>query len=158
MVLLGTHQRPELNHIITNRLSYKKYMCFKIYYLLVKGKFFWRTYLVDADLTEDFFFWGYLKHKVYARNPKNKQELRQFIVEEFNTIPQNIIENSYLSVIQRLEHCYENRGDPVYVTYHKNSFANIFLLISVHFSFKKKEIKFLFNFYILIKNSFFFIK
>jgi hypothetical protein len=42
----------------------------------------------------------YLKHKVYARNPKNKQELRPFIVEEFNTIPQNIIENPYLSVIQ----------------------------------------------------------
>jgi hypothetical protein len=73
----------------------------------------------SPDLTPpDFYLWGHLKDQVYARNPRNTQELKQFIIEEFNAIPQNFIENSCRSVIQRLEHCYEYGGGPVYVTYH----------------------------------------
>jgi hypothetical protein len=65
----------------------------------------------SCDITPaDFFLWGYLKERVYHRRPRNIGELKQFITEEFNTIPQSMIRNATRSVVKRLEILYENSG------------------------------------------------
>ena len=73
----------------------------------------------SPDLTvSDFFLWGYLKDKVYQRQPKNLTTLKLYIEQEFNKIPQQVIKKSCLSVIDRLKHCIQHNGDTVYIKYH----------------------------------------
>jgi hypothetical protein len=73
----------------------------------------------SPDLTvSDFFLWGYLKDKVYQRQPNNVTTLKLYIEEEFNKIPQQFIKKSCLSVIDRLKHCIQHNGDIVYTKYH----------------------------------------
>jgi hypothetical protein len=67
--------------------------------------------------TADFFLWGYLKDKVYRRQPTNIATLKQYIKEDFNKIPQRMIKNSCRSVISRLKHCIEHNGAPIQITY-----------------------------------------
>jgi hypothetical protein len=58
----------------------------------------------SPDLTvPDFFLWGYLKDKVFARGPSTIAELKRFITEEFNRIPQETIAKACRSVLTRLE-------------------------------------------------------
>lgn len=65
----------------------------------------------SPDLTvADFFLWGFLKDKVFARCPSTIDELKQFITEEFNLIPQEIIAKACRSVPRRLELCLEIEG------------------------------------------------
>jgi hypothetical protein len=35
----------------------------------------------------DFFFWGYLKDKVYSNNPRTEEELKKNIRREISNIP-----------------------------------------------------------------------
>ena len=41
--------------------------------------------------TED--LWGIIKPRVKTRNPQSVQELKKFIIEEWNSIPQALIKN-----------------------------------------------------------------
>jgi hypothetical protein len=53
----------------------------------------------STDLTvADFFLWGYLKDKVFARGPRTIDELKRLITEEFNRIPQEMIAKACRSV------------------------------------------------------------
>jgi hypothetical protein len=72
----------------------------------------------SPDLTTaDFFLWGYLKDKVYQRQPRDISTLKQYITEEFYKIPQEMIKKSCRSVIQRLQHCIEHNGEAIYIKY-----------------------------------------
>jgi len=53
----------------------------------------------------DYFFWGYLKSKVYIIKPQDLDDLRQRIVYEINLIPQQIYRNAVLGFYNRLAHC-----------------------------------------------------
>jgi len=67
----------------------------------------------SPDLTvPDFFVWGYLKNKVFARSPQTMEELRTFITEEFNAIPQEMIEKACKSVVDRAVFCRLHHGRP----------------------------------------------
>jgi hypothetical protein len=55
------------------------------------------------------------------RNPE-KKEIDRYIriklsTEKFSKIPQQMIKKACRSVIQRLQHCIEHNGEPVYITY-----------------------------------------
>ncbi len=72
----------------------------------------------SPDLTTaDFFLWGYLKDKVYRRQPTNIATLKQYIKDELNKIPQGMIKSSCRSIISRLKHCIEHNGAPIQITY-----------------------------------------
>ncbi len=50
----------------------------------------------------DFFLWGYLKEKVYSKNPSNLEELKAFIISEASHVSSEMINNAVLSVPFRL--------------------------------------------------------
>ena len=50
-----------------------------------KGGLEWPPYSPDLNPL-DFFFWGYLKDKVYKNNPKTLSELKNAIIVEINNI------------------------------------------------------------------------
>jgi hypothetical protein len=54
--------------------------------------------------------WGYLKDQVFARSPENVDQLREFITEEFNDIPQDMIRRACQSVTDRCRLCIELGG------------------------------------------------
>ena len=67
----------------------------------------------SPDITPmDFFMWGVLKEKVYERNPKTVQELRQYITESFADIGRNqeLCQTVCESVIHRCHECCDNDG------------------------------------------------
>ncbi|VVC38308.1 Hypothetical protein CINCED_3A013376 [Cinara cedri] len=53
----------------------------------------------------DFFFWGYLKSKVYAQKPRNIDELKTKIKEEIASTPLELIHCVVKNVRSRLEKC-----------------------------------------------------
>lgn len=70
----------------------------------------------SPDLTPcDFFLWGYLKDKVFSRPPENIEELRQRIIEEFNTLRQRpeIIQRAFRDMHRRTILCVERNGGHV---------------------------------------------
>ena len=68
----------------------------------------------SPDLTVvDFFLWGYLKEKVFERNPSSLAELKRFIKEEFHKIPQEMIARACRSVKTRYELCIELEGKQI---------------------------------------------
>jgi len=67
--------------------------------------------------TADFFLWGYLKDNVYKRRPSDINSLKEYIKEEFNKIPQEIIKKSCRSIIDRLKQCIEHNGEQIHITY-----------------------------------------
>lgn len=65
----------------------------------------------SPDLTPcDFYLWGHLKDKVFARNPRCIEELKQLIVEEFEAIPQEQIAKACRSVKERSMACIALEG------------------------------------------------
>lgn len=65
----------------------------------------------SPDLTPlDFFYWGYLKSKVYETKPANLDELKARIVEVSNLITPEMLQNVRESTYNRLAHCQEVNG------------------------------------------------
>ena len=65
----------------------------------------------SCDLTvADFFLWGYLKDRVYRTPVNSTDELKRRIREEFERIPQWMIERAARSVQDRLEMVVQNNG------------------------------------------------
>jgi hypothetical protein len=52
-----------------------------------------------------FFLWGYLKEKVYAHRPHTLQQLKDYIREEIQEIPVNMLRKVMDNVRQRAEMC-----------------------------------------------------
>jgi hypothetical protein len=68
----------------------------------------------SPDMTPpDFFLWGYLKDRVFARSPRDIPELKEIIKEEFDTIPQDMIQKAYRSVLNRCQVCIEIDGKQI---------------------------------------------
>lgn len=58
----------------------------------------------SPDLTPmDFWFWGYLKSKVYTSNPRDLSELKDAIKREVIQIPPAMLRSSLLSTISRMQ-------------------------------------------------------
>jgi hypothetical protein len=74
-----------------------------------RGKIEWPPR--SPDLTPpDFFLWGYLKDQVFERRPENINQLKEFIIEEFDNIPQDMIKRACQSVTERCQLCIELDG------------------------------------------------
>ena len=68
----------------------------------------------SPDLTPpDFFLWGYLKDRVFARSPRNIPELKGILKEEFDTIPQDMVQKACHSVLNRCQVCIEIEGKQI---------------------------------------------
>lgn len=53
----------------------------------------------------DFFFWGYLKEKVYRTKPQDLAQLQQKISQEAQDIPRDYLQNAVGGFYNRLGHC-----------------------------------------------------
>jgi len=66
------------------------------------GDIHWNPRSRDLSIC-DFFLWGYLKSKVYARKPRNIDELKNKIKEEIASIPLEVINRVVENIRNRLE-------------------------------------------------------
>ena len=58
----------------------------------------------------DFFLWGYLKAKVYARCPGTIEQLKEAIRQEVAAIPPAMIRKAMDNFRERLKECVINNG------------------------------------------------
>lgn len=58
----------------------------------------------------DYFFWGYLKEKVYKTKPQNLDELRNRIVREAQGVPVQALNNAISAFYNRLGYCQQTEG------------------------------------------------
>lgn len=66
----------------------------------------------SPDLTPlDFFFWGYLKDRVYRNKPASIEELKQNIRDEVELLDQITIKNAVGAFYHRLAHCQQANGE-----------------------------------------------
>ena len=65
----------------------------------------------NPDLTPmDFYLWGYLKEKVYEKQPKNLEDLKAFIKEEISSITRQTLSDVFENLKKRLSICSAERG------------------------------------------------
>jgi hypothetical protein len=58
----------------------------------------------------DFFFWGYLKEKVFKHRPHTLPELKERIIEEVDARPREMCERAVQSFRDRLQQCVAANG------------------------------------------------
>ena len=64
-----------------------------------------------SDLTvPDFFLWGLLKNKVYGRNPRTMDDLKNAITEEIRSISLDLVNKVCRPVLDRIKKCIEHDG------------------------------------------------
>jgi len=66
-----------------------------------------RMFLISAC---DFFLWGFLKSKVYVRNPRTVDDLKVSIREEIATVPQVRLVNVTQNFEERFRTCVRQEG------------------------------------------------
>jgi len=60
----------------------------------------------SPDLSScDFFFWGYLKGRVYTHKPRNLNELKDAFRQEVLTIDQQLLAQAMDDFMRRTENC-----------------------------------------------------
>lgn len=64
----------------------------------------------SPDLNPIETLWSILNHKVAARGPLDRADLKKFVVEEFNKVPQATLDKLVLSYKKRLNKCIEVDG------------------------------------------------
>ncbi|KAF7274906.1 hypothetical protein GWI33_012432 [Rhynchophorus ferrugineus] len=65
----------------------------------------------SPDLTApDYFFWGFLKLKVYVNKPQTIQHLKDNIRHEIEEIQPHILQDAMKNDLKRAESCIANRG------------------------------------------------
>jgi len=65
----------------------------------------------SPDITPlDFFLWGYIKNYVYGRVFASEDQLRQLVLEAFDSITPNMLRNVLNSTVRRSYLCLENNG------------------------------------------------
>lgn len=65
----------------------------------------------SPDLTApDFFLWGYLKQKVYARRPQTLQDLKLYISEEIQNVNPELLGRVMENFKKRLQYCIDSQG------------------------------------------------
>ena len=66
----------------------------------------------SPDLTAcDYWLWGYLKEKVYARKPQDVDMLKLVIEEEIRAIPLNMYHNAMNDFPKRCQLCLDVNGE-----------------------------------------------
>ena len=71
----------------------------------------WPTYSPDLNPIEN--VWKIFKDKVERRMPKNIEELKQFLAEEWDAIPENVVNNLIQSMKIRCELILEKDGERI---------------------------------------------
>ena len=74
----------------------------------------WPAMSPDLNIIEH--IWFFMKNKVERREPKTLQELRQFILNSWNEITPQYINNLYESITPRLNTCIARGGDTIETT------------------------------------------
>ena len=67
----------------------------------------WLTNSPDLNPIEN--IWYIMKNNVEKRMPKNVDELKRFIVEEWDKIPQEVVKNIIMSMKRRCESVLEKK-------------------------------------------------
>ena len=63
----------------------------------------------SLDMTSsDFFFWGYLKSKVYIGKPNTFLELKPKITEEIHEITPDVFGRVMENTVKRIRYCFDN--------------------------------------------------
>ena len=63
--------------------------------------------------------WGIIKPRVKRRDPKNIDQMKQFLLEEWNLVPKEMIQNLCLSWIERIKKVHELKGERLEPEYFK---------------------------------------
>ena len=71
----------------------------------------WPAKSPDLNIIEH--IWAFMKNKVERREPKTIQELKNFILNCWNEITPQFINNLYSSIPQRLQACIQRGGDTI---------------------------------------------
>lgn len=58
----------------------------------------------------DYFLWGHLQNKVYYNHCNNIQELRQRIIDAFQTVSPDMVRHAIRQIRERTNRCIENQG------------------------------------------------
>ena len=61
----------------------------------------------------DFFFWGYVKNKVYATPFRDPREIREHIINPIESIPEDMFQRTGQEVADRLDILTLTAGAPV---------------------------------------------
>ena len=64
-------------------------------------------------------FLGVIKPRVKRRDPKTIEELKQFLMEEWNSVPKEMIQNLCISWIERIKKVHELKGERLVSEYFK---------------------------------------
>lgn len=68
----------------------------------------------SPDLTPlDFFVWPYIKHKVYQMAPETMEDLKECVINAFNTITPNMLQNVHANILKRLRMCLAVDGNHI---------------------------------------------
>jgi hypothetical protein len=59
----------------------------------------------------DYFLWGYLKGTVYTTKPATLHDLKQYIIQENENIPKDLMHREMFSFQDRLKQCVQCNGD-----------------------------------------------
>ena len=67
--------------------------------------------------------WGIIKPRVKMRNPQTLDELKQFFLEEWNSVPLKMVQNLCKGYLKKLEKCIELNGGRIE---HKQNHSEIY--------------------------------
>ena len=76
---------------------------------IAKGALKWPPYSPDMNPC-DYFFWGYIKDKCYAKNPKSKERLINVIKKDVYGITIDMLEESFHSFRKRTNFQAQSNG------------------------------------------------
>ena len=65
---------------------------------------------------------GIIKPRVKRRNPQTLDELKQFFLEEWNSVPLKMVQNLCKGYLKKLEKCIELNGGRIEPEHKKKSF------------------------------------
>ena len=54
--------------------------------------------------------WGIIKPRIKRRNPSSIEEMKKFLLKEWNSIPQNLVKNLCKNYLERIKKVYELKG------------------------------------------------
>ena len=55
--------------------------------------------------------WGIIKPRIKRRNPTSLEELKKFLIEEWNSIPINLVQNLCVNYLERIKKVFDLNGE-----------------------------------------------
>ena len=56
-------------------------------------------------------FWGIIKPRIKRRNPTSLEELKKFLIEEWNSIPINLVQNLCVNYLEKMKKVFDLNGE-----------------------------------------------